>query len=161
MLTSHTFNEKLKRLEPHEKKCAFCAENHSQDIRQCYFIPLYNEKDRTNIIVYRSVKYAKIEIGIPRCADCYRIHESAKDKAMICAVLIFIATWVLAYLLFDILGALFGFGVAIGVALFSYGYITNKFIDQKDILTLREGAENDELVRDFIIDGWSFNAPSA
>jgi hypothetical protein len=161
MQANHTFNEKLKRLEPTGKKCAFCAENSMTSMNDCYFVPLYNEKDRTNIIVYRSVKYAKIDIGLARCSSCKQIHESAKDRAFLYAVLIFIGTWGLAYLLFGIIGAVFGLGVAIVAALISSQFFRDRIITDKDIFTLREGAENDETVRDFIIEGWSFNAPAA
>ena len=83
----HVLNEKLKRLEPIEKKCIFCSYNNMVSMDDCYFVPLFKENDRTNIIVYRSVKYSKILIGISRCSTCAAIHEAAKTKATIYAVL--------------------------------------------------------------------------
>lgn len=161
---THVVNERLKRIEPVSKKCSFCYNGTSQSMHDNYFVPVFKENDRTNIIVYRSVKYQKIDIGIPRCADCKAIHQKAKIKASVIAVIAALA--VLAFMIYNFLN----FHAVISVALLflsaatgfgGYVYLHNVFTRKAGINTLKESTEADALVQDFLKQGWTLKQPSA
>ncbi|GAB2824575.1 hypothetical protein [Ferruginibacter profundus] len=162
--STHVFNERLKRIEPVSKKCSYCFDGIAEKVNDSYFVPIFREKDRTNIIVYRSVKYAKIDIGIPRCANCRSIHEASKKKALVIAMVA--AAAVLAFTVYNFIE----FNVFVSVILFflagfvgfgGYVYLQNNFSRKAGINTLKEGVENDPLVQDFLMKGWSLTLPSA
>ena len=156
----HIVNDQLKRLEPQDTKCVFCGNEHSRNMNDNVFIPVFKEKDRTNVIVYRSVKYQKIPIGLPRCQSCRQIHESCGQKAKLYA-------WITAVLVvlasFSIWGIFGFFSIFAGIFIGFGGahFLENKFVRDKGILTKMEGAKENETVQDFIINGWSFNQPAA
>jgi hypothetical protein len=162
--STHVFNERLKRIEPTSKKCSYCFDGTAEKINDSYFVPIFKEKDRTNIIVYRSVKYAKLDIGIPRCPNCREIHEASKKKAGALAILAALA--VLAFTVYNFMN----FHAIVSVILFflsafigfgGYMYFQNTFTRKAGINTLKEGVENDPLVQDFLMKGWSLTLPSA
>ncbi len=160
----YVLNERLKRIEPTSKKCTYCFNGRTDSVDDCYFVPLFKENDRTNIIVYRSVKYSKIEIGIPRCTECKAIHEKAKTKSLIISLLA--SLLVLAFMVYNFLNfhaivsvILFFLGLTVGFG--GYAYLQNYFARKADIHTLKGAAECDPLVQDFLNKGWSFTQPSA
>jgi hypothetical protein len=162
--SKHVLNKQLKRIEPVSKKCSFCLEGTMDDMSESYFVPVFRENDRTNIIVYRSVKYQKIDIGIPRCKACKAIHVSSKTKALIISLAAAMA--IITFMIFNFLN----FHAVVSVALFflsavtgfgGYAYLQNIFSRNAGISSLKDGAENDTLVQDFINQGWSLKQPSA
>lgn len=165
MIENYIFNETYKRFEPLEHECTYCGEAQMKNMNEeCYFIPLFIEADRTNIIVYRSVKYSKILIGIPRCRSCKDIHNDSKNKAVTITIAIVVLT--LAFLLYNFMNLnafvfIFGiFGVIFG-GVYGSAKLTERYVANKGIYTLRDGAETNEVVRDLVIAGWSFNQPTA
>ena len=157
----HVLNEKLKRLEPVEKACIFCNVNTMANMEDCYFVPLFKEKDRTNIIVYRSVKYSKILIGIPRCSTCAAIHESAKKKATMYAILSAAGIFVFSLLFQNAWVGIVGFMAGMFSLVALPNYFQRKIVFKKDIVDMQRGAEINDTVQDFVIGGWSFTQPSA
>jgi len=157
----HYVNDVLKRLEPFDKACQYCGQGNSEDMNENFFVPVFKEQDRTNIVVYRSVKYKKILIGIPRCHSCLEIHNSAGNKAKLWA-------WVGAVVVF-ILCLLTGapFVIIAGIFLLIFGgffgshLLEKQFVRDRGILTKLDGAKENETVQEFIIQGWSFTQPSA
>jgi len=155
----YTFNKDKKRLEPSDTKCQYCDTEDCTDMEDNYFVPLFKEKDRTNIIVYRSVKYSKIPVGVPRCKNCKRIHEKASTTAAWLG-------WGLA-LVFVILGFQFlgpnGMFTLLAGPFIGYGLkvlIEKKMVRDKEIYTKLEGAKETEAVQDLVLSGWSFTNPS-
>lgn len=164
MIENYSFNEHYKRFEPNETKCTYCQQDHMKNMNDSYFIPLFVTNDRTNIVVYRSVKYSKILIGIPRCSSCKSIHEKATTKSQLitggCIIL------VITFLVYNFM-VLNAFVVVGGIFAMIFGGIygskkmTDSFVIGHDIYTVQDGAEKNEVVREFIIAGWSFTQPSA
>lgn len=156
----YTLNQQKKRLDPSETKCQYCDSAHSEEMEDNYFVPLFKEADRTNIVVYRSVKYNKIPVGIPRCKTCKGIHDKAASAS----------TWVgwgsailFAYLGFQFLGinGLFTL-VASPFVGFGLKVLTEKrMVASKEIYSKLEGAKQNEAVQDLVLSGWSFTQPSA
>ncbi len=160
MEMKHVLNERLKRLEPTDTRCYYCELENSQSMNDNVFIPLFKEQDRTNVVVYRSVKYQKIEVGIPRCPACKTIHEEAAKKSKLYAWGAVIVMVVFCFLIWGIWGifAIFA-GIFIGFG-GSY-FLENKMVRDKQIFTKKDGAERNDTVQEFIIRGWGFNQPSA
>jgi hypothetical protein len=159
----HYINESLKRLEPVDKACQYCSgQGKSENMDENFFVPVFKEEDRTNIVVYRSVKFKKIMIGIPRCPSCLEIHDGAGNKAKLWS-------WVGAIIVFILFCLMGGGGGFVAVGLISFiiigilgSYMLEKqFVRDRGILTKVDGAKENETVQEFIIQGWSFTQPSA
>jgi len=156
----HTINERLMRLEPQETKCTYCGVEHSQNMDENYFIPLFKEQDRTNVIVYRSVKYKKIPVGVPRCQSCKNIHESSTSKAQLYAWGIALGVVVFSFAVWGIFG-IFAIFVGIFIGFGGTHFFENKFVRDSGILTKLEGAKENDTIQDLVIHGWSFTQPAA
>ncbi len=160
MIDTHILNERLKRLEPKETKCTFCKNAYSTKMNDNYFVPIFKERDRTNIIVYSSVKFSKILIGIPRCISCREIHTASVKKSNLIAVVFSLSTIILSFLIFGPYGF---YGIFIGLFIGFGGsyFLTKKFVSDKGILNPKEGAQQDKTTQLFIMGGWTFNQPTA
>lgn len=164
MINNYSFNEHYKRFEPHETKCTYCEQDHMKSMNDCYFVPLFVEADRTNIVVYRSVKFSKILIGIPRCSSCKTIHEKSTSKSQLItgiAVVLAISLLVYNFMVLNAFVVVGGIFAMIFGGIYGSKKMTESFVVQHDIYTLEDGAERNEVVRDLIIAGWSFTQPSA
>ncbi|HEY1202381.1 MAG TPA: hypothetical protein VGE79_15435 [Niastella sp.] len=156
----YTINKEKKRLEPTSTKCEYCEVEHSSNMEDNYFIPLFKENDRTNIIVYRSVKYSKIPVGIPRCRTCLEIHQQCANKGALQA-------WGIGAAIFAFFFLIGGGAIAIGlvlcilIGLFGTGYLTTRITVSRGIFTKKQGAERNQTVQELILDGWTFTQPTA
>lgn len=156
----YNINTAKKRLEPTETLCQFCTTEHSTNMEDNLFVPLFKENDRTNLIVYRSVKYSKIPVGVPRCPGCKSIHE----KAVIKAALISWASAVLVLVLSFLIWGPYGFFAMLPAIFIGVGgtyFLQNSIVRGKGIYTKMDGAKQNEAVQDLILSGWSFTLPSA
>src|SRR5690349_15315300 len=107
----YIFNQERKRMEPTITKCQYCETGHSTSMEDNYFIPMFKENDRTNVIVYRSVKYNKLPVGIPRCKSCKSIHIQTAGRAAQIAWGIGIAVVILIFAIWGVAGI---FGIFAG-----------------------------------------------
>lgn len=55
MENKYTLNQELKRLEPIERRCKYCDSRESDNTRKSYYFPIYKVKERTDLLVYKSV----------------------------------------------------------------------------------------------------------
>lgn len=159
MEDKYIFNEQRKRIEPKETLCQFCNQKHSEKMDRNYFVPLFKVKDKTELIIYSSVKFNKILIGIPRCNQCFVIHKQKSANAWGISI---ISAVVLIILGFVFLG-IFGWFVLIAIfisAIILPMFLKDFLIQKTGILTEQDGAKKDFLVRDMVISGWSLTAPS-
>lgn len=162
MIANYDFNEIEDRFEPHEKMCTYCGTAEVEQISSCYFVPLYLTKDTTNLIIYRSVKFAKISIGIPRCKNCEEIHTKSKTKAI---VLSWSISLILIAFLFYNLVLFGGFFVAIAailsmfIGIYGTNYFNNQFAVNSGIYAIQDGAESNAIVQEMVISGWSLSKP--
>ena len=156
----YIFNKERKRLEPTITKCQYCESGNSTSMEDNYFIPLFKENDRTNVIVYRSVKYSKIPVGVPRCRDCKTIHVLSAGRAAQISWAVAIGIVILIFAIWGIWGI---FGIFGGLIIGFVGtmLLTDKLIKDKGIYTKLEGAKQNEAVQDLVINGWSFTQPTA
>lgn len=162
--SSHTLNERLKRLEPTTKVCSYCVDGKMNDINESYFIPVYKENDRTNVVVYRSVKYSMIKVGVPRCLRCKAIHEGSKNKALVIALIasiLLLAFAVYNFMEFNVFVSVALFFGSIAGGIFGYAYLQNIFARKQGIYALKDGAKNDPMVENLLNSGWTLNMPTA
>lgn len=157
---THLLNPTEKRLEPKATLCSFCKQSHSVAMTDNYFVPIYREQKRTNIVVYRSVNFNQVTVGIPRCAECKSVHETSAVKATLLAILLTIVLIFIAFQI-NIPAGVISLFLSLASILVLKPFIENKLISQKGILTKRECAEDDPMVVDFILNGWSLNRPMA
>jgi cadmium resistance protein CadD (predicted permease) len=160
MTTRHTFSESRKRFEPIEKKCAFCSVNHATSFNDNFYVPLFKEQDRTNVVVYRSVKFNKILMGIPRCSACLDIHRNADSSATTTAWFFAVVVFIVSFLIWGLFGLL-SFLPCIFIVFFGKTYYEDSIVKRKGIITEMDGAKNDPTVQEVIISGWSFEQPAA
>lgn len=160
MLSKYNFNESLKRFEPKEKRCGYCFQNESENINNYDFIKLYKVQDRTNFVIYRTLKYEEMEIGISRCNDCVEFHEEASRKSPILKYAIYLLILIFVLPVFGL--KVFVVGIALSLALFfflhKYG---KKSTVSNERLTLKQGIASNETIQDLVLSGWIFDKPSA
>lgn len=161
MPDKHVFNEKLHRLEPVDKKCYYCEEADCEQVNDCYFVPLFKEPDKTNIVLYPSAKYSKVLVGIPRCKKCLALHQSLQRKATYYSIGIGLAIAMLGVLMFESWGRVLSMIMGVVVGIVSYRPLANGFIDKAGILNQQEGAHTNETVQAFVNGGWKFTQPAA
>jgi hypothetical protein len=162
MIPQYNFNEQLKRFEPLEKKCSYCVEkNENSSIDTAYYVTLYKEQDRTNVVVYRSVKFQKISIGITRCQSCKNFHVVAGGTSKIYAWIGAVVLFILCIVFMGYVGILVGFFVALLTGLFGSHFLEKKLVEDKGIFTELEGAKTNTVVQELVISGWSLTQPTA
>jgi hypothetical protein len=160
MLSKYNYNESLNRFEPKEKRCGYCFQNESENINNYDFIKLYKVKDRTNFVIYRSLKYEEMEIGISRCNTCVEFHEEASRKSPILKYAAYMLILIFVLPAFGV--KVFIVGISLSVVLFFvlHKYATKKN-NPKERLTLKQGITSNETIQDLVISGWIFDKPSA
>lgn len=156
----YVFNQSRKRLEPTDTKCQYCETGHSSHMEDNYFISLYKEQDRTNIIVYRSVKYQKIPVGISRCKSCRDIHDSSTTKAALVSVGLAIALEVIGFKI-DLLWGFIALLPSFIIIFAGTDYFQKKFAEDKGISPKVDGAKQNEAVQQLLLSGWSLTMPTA
>lgn len=171
-METHIFNEEKKRLEPIDNRCMCCGNGFSRGEEDNFYLPLYKEKDRTNVVVYRSVKYSMIKVGVARCPECGRIHKQVKTKAIIMVIILSILSltvlpllgWGLTLLLHNTIPffVLFFIGmILIFVMIHLYPRFEQRFARQQQVLSRWEAAMEYDLVSTLLNDGWTFEQPLA
>lgn len=161
MNDTHFLNESLRRLEPNETLCQFCKNVQIEDPAHTYYCPVYKEMDRTNLVVYRSVKFNKIDVGIPRCKACHSIHSSSKTKGWIISIIITIVLGVLFFLSSGIYVIFYlVFGPAI-LLVFGPKILEDFITEQTAISTKKDAAEKDPLIASMLQGGWRLTKPNA
>ncbi len=160
-MENHVLNENLKRLEPISKECAYCGHGTVTNIDECYYGSLFKVNDRTNIIVYSSVKYSKIEIGVPRCSECAEIHGSAGGSALVISFLLGILIFVLSFIFLEGFAIFIVILVTVIVGIFFNSSYEDHLIEKKGIQTAQIGFLKEDTVRMFMAMGWSTAQPTA
>lgn len=162
-METHVFNEQKKRLEPIENVCMFCGRGCSESQEDNLYLPIYKEDDRLNIVVYRRVSYKKIDVGVARCPHCKEIHRKQKIKTLLLAVGIgVLATIMIEYFIgFIVISAMIGFAIGFVAWAFARVFVERKNSIKENILTKEDAAQQYELVRGLLADGWTFDKPTA
>ncbi len=160
-LGHHILNETTGRLESTSTECSFCRGGDASQKSMHYYKALFREQKRTNVIVYRNVKFAKIAVGIPRCKKCKEVHESANSFTMIMILASTVIFFVIGFVIFPLLGFVTGF---LGF-LFPFAF-REKIEDLRaeqaiHTLTKTEGVKKDPLITDMRLNGWTLNQPMA
>jgi hypothetical protein len=160
-MESHIFNEAKKTLEPTSTICA-CCQVGTATLETNYYKDIFKENDRTNLVIYRSVSYGKISIGIPRCESCMSIHNDADLIGTIGGILLGIVFFIICLSIFDHAWLLsLGFFGAIAIFVYLGDYGKNWYSNSKGIRSKEEIIDGDSLIAGFLANGWSKHTPSA
>jgi hypothetical protein len=89
-----------------------------------------------------------------------QIHESAKKKGTLYGWGIAVGIIAFSFLIWGVWGIM-SFLPAPFIGTFGTTYIENRLVRKQDIFTKKDGAERSELIQELIIDGWSFDPPTA
>ena len=170
-MNTHFFNEQNKRLDPIDTLCVFCGKRHSENLHDNCYKTMYKEKSRTNLLVYRNVKFSKIEIGASRCHDCKGIHKKVKMKSMsVFLGVTIVGLAVMLFVIFLLFKYIFFFAFLVGLLLLGffmvmskklYNRIEERFIRKYKILTPEQGFLQYPIVRELLNDGFTFEQPMA
>lgn len=170
---SHIFNEQEKRMEPIDNTCMCCGKDHSTGEKDNFYITLYKEKDRTDLVVYRNVKYNYIDIGVARCPKCKEIQKKVKRNTVLCNIAVGLG---FAALLFSfgiilinsmswiIVGGIIivaGLVAAIRISLSDSFDFEEKLCKKTGILSKKEAAQQYKIVQELLENKWGFEPPSA
>lgn len=169
---THFFNEQTKRLESIGTMCVYCGKTHATDKSSNCTLTLYKEKSRTNVVVYRNVKFSKIEIEATRCPNCKNIHRTIKLKSILystfCFLLVACFIALFSWFMFPIITI---FAIVLGMLLLGidfclvnmiwYDRFEEKFIRKYQILTPKQGMQRYPIVKSLIQNGFTFNEPIA
>lgn len=166
-MESHIFNQSAKRFEPKEKKCSFCKprSNNSKMQDNCFY-SVYNVQDRTNLVVFRNVKFSEVKIGIPRCESCRKVHSNAKIASYLTLFigipLVFIIP-IYFSVKFDLgtVGMVILLAATFGLVYFAMVGIERAIHNSSDVKSEKDGALLDPLVQSFLRSGWSIERPRA
>ncbi len=166
-MQSHTFNESRKRFEPHNKKCSFCRTGgRNTNMEDNCFYSVYNIQDRTNLLVYRNVKFNEIKIGVPRCTSCRSVHSNAKMASHISVfvgvLLIFIIPiYFTVKFSLGTIGLILLMASTFGLVYLGMKALEKGILDANEVKSEKEGALREPLVREFLRNGWSDTRPTA
>lgn len=166
-MENHIFNESRKRFEPQDKKCSFCrtGSNNSKMEDNCFY-SVYNVQDRTNLVVFRNVKFSEVKIGIPRCEKCRKVHSTAKITSYITLFigvpLIFIIP-IFFSVKFDLgtVGMVVLLAATFGLVYLAMVGIEKAIFNSYEVKSEKDGALLNPLVQNFIRSGWSIERPRA
>lgn len=171
-MESHVFNERLKVLQPVDKTCMCCGKNLSTG-KDDYYQLFYKEDGRTNIVVFRSVSYREIGIGVSHCHECKMIQKKAKTQSIfrgygmglgIILVTSLIGCLLMRTNLYEAVGIiLILVGILAGwiVGRMLYKRSKSKICKQHGILPVEEAMMNYELVGKLLDEGWTTKMPVA
>lgn len=158
----YQFNEIAKQFEPFDDTCVYCQKSKATSDETHKYLKLYKAKDRTNLIVYRSVKYSEFTIVIPRCRKCHTIHSEVKSHSNTRAWLSFLLILPIGYSCFGgVLGIFVSLLSAIPIAFYVQHYSERRYLEKNQLEPEWIVTENVKLVRDFLNDGWTGVPPSA
>lgn len=172
-MDSHVFNEQKKCLDPIDNRCMCCDAGFSRGEDDNFYIPIFKENDRTNLLVYRNVKYSRINVGVARCKNCKEAHKQAKVMSVLLSLGIGLGGAVLSVAVGFALAfwtdwtVIFSILVVIGIVasvIFSASKGSDyeeKLLNKKNVLSKQTAAQQYGIVRSLLNDGWSFIQPSA
>jgi hypothetical protein len=155
MIENYKINEELKRFEPIAKQCKYCNLREFERVDQNYYFPLYFVREKTNIIVYRSVKFNQMKVGIPRCKKCFNIHQTASFIGWLISIII---TLLLGYYIYSIWDFYVLFYIVLGVPIILIlgpTVVGDLIVGFKKIPTEKKAAKRDVSVKKLLESGWS------
>lgn len=155
-LKEYKINGTHRRIVPLNKLCWYCKNGESRNTYTDYYIRMYLVKERKNFIVYRSVKFKDISVGVSRCKKCYDIHQKASSsgwKYILLAVALIGGLITYVWGIFAVIFFLFAIPVAI-----IYGplYVDNLITKKSGILSDEIGAKQVPLIQAMKNNNWDF-----
>lgn len=167
-METHVYNEQKKCFDPIDNRCMCCGKGFSHGENDNFYIRLYKPKDWKNTLLYRSVEYHWINIGVARCANCKRIQKKAILYSLLYALGIGLGI--------AIIGVVMVFALdmrTLGMAVIVLGIIASillglsksvdreaEYLEKKGVLSKEHAVQEYEEVAKLVREGWSFEEPS-
>ena len=174
VMGSHVFYKTSNLFVPIDNTCMFCGKDSSDSGDSDLFFSLFKEQDRTNLVVYRNVKFSRINIGISRCSKCEAIQKGINKHSSIIGFSVGIGITVIFVLIglllaksynlsmiLPFLAAIPGGLLGIFFGSLIYGQKQKKMSISNHILTERDAAMKYSLVQSLLKEGWTFEQPTA
>lgn len=171
-MNSHVYNERTKRLEPIGNQCVYCGRKKVADDSTNYYTKMYCEQSRTNVVVYRNVKYSMLQIGATRCPHCKAIHSKVKMQSILLCLLILLLGWTIiggiTAMLFPFITIIAIFLGTVGGLFFLfyllcrvYSRIEQSLLERRMIISPRDGLMMYPIVEQLFREGFTFEQPTA
>ncbi|MBK9255688.1 MAG: hypothetical protein IPM42_09400 [Saprospiraceae bacterium] len=166
-LNTHILNETKRRFEPINTKCSFCnTGSHNKMMEDNCFSSVYNVRDRTNLLVYRNVKFNEVKIGVPRCKSCRSVHSTVNTLTNIVIIigvlLVFVVPITISVSLKTSTAVMFVMmALMVGIVYLTVTALDKAILSSNKTLSEKEGALKEPLVLEFLRRGWSLKRPTA
>ncbi len=166
-MESHILHHDKQRFEPKDKVCLFCKKSSlNRNMEDNLFTPVYAVQDRTNLLVYSNVKFKKIDVGVPRCENCRRVHSTVSIISNIAIFFAVITTLVLPIYLsvefnFSTIGLVIALALTFGVVVLIAMGVEKGLLAMYDVRSKKDGSLKDPLIKEFLRGGWSLKRPTA
>ena len=164
---THVLNKWKNRLEPIDNRCVCCGNGVSIGDKSNYYVPLFKVTDRTNIVVYRNVKYQRIDVGVSRCPKCKAVQGRINAISIITGIIVclglagvLIARLVKSSLPIP-LGIIIGAAAGFVIGFICYNLLKSVLFKKKHILAKKDAVSRYDIVKSLLGDGWTFDKPSA
>ncbi|NME71063.1 hypothetical protein [Flammeovirga aprica] len=160
MEEKYTFNKKKLRLEPiHNSKCEFCSKGFSDNMERNLFADIYKVHDKTNLIVYKSIKFDKIKVGIPRCSSCFVNHYENEVKSWVILIIIAVLISILSFFFSTLLGVFLIIPLAFSTYILQTR-LRDYLISKAFIFSPSDGTKKDPNLKSLLTNGWTTTPPS-
>jgi transcription elongation factor Elf1 len=155
----HRANEQLKRLEPTDPSCIFCGKASSTSMEDNHFQTIFSVTGSTDVIIFSSIKYKKVDVGVARCKNCTAVHEKMFQKGAYICMALSVPFIVAGAVIDGLFGGLVGLVVAAFILSRCFPFLERYLIHQKGVLTKKEGAKKEPTIKALLQSGWSFKEP--
>ncbi len=159
MNNKYHFNEFEKRFESKEIVCKYCNSRTMGDPEEQYYASIYRVMNRSNIIIKRTVEYNEIKIGIPRCNDCFKIHEGGKARGGFYTIILSILALGIFHYLFGEAVVYALIFIPIILAAFLPMGIRENYAHKHNIPTEEAPTKDNEWIKSLLQEGWSTKRP--
>ena len=166
-MDTHSYNEHQRSFVPLTKKCAFCPRNNDKtNLEDTCYTSVYNVQNRTNVIVYRNVRFSEIKIGMPRCEKCRSVHSKGKLAVNLCLfigipLVFIIPIWGAMSFDFGTIGMIVMMAMTFGLVYLAMISVDKAIFDSYDVKSEKDAAMKEPLIREFLRNGWSLERPTA
>lgn len=178
MLENYYFDEENKRFKPLDKVCNYCGKGTNENDNENFYFKIFKEKNRLDFIVYRNVKYTALNLGIPRCSSCKKLHDKVERLSIL--ILITFHLLMIVYIGFSLYfisklpTSIRIFSCIVYFLYFLFSLFTSFSFKSSNtvkliqlllilkyrILTSHEGAEKNKFIKKLLDNGWTINEPN-
>lgn len=155
---NYNFNEGTRKLQPEDYTCRYCKKVKTDSVSDNVILPITRVTKRTNLLVLKSVSYNKMELLVPRCENCRKIHKQAQLQTWILIILLAIGLSALSIMIWGLFGA-FAILIIPAALTFAWDPIRNFFLKKHNIPDVFKGFNSEPFVQALNKEGWLVGKP--